>query len=421
MRKVLIISYSFPPRAGAGGNRIAGLVQYLPEFGWDPIVLTATLPQKPNSNRLVIETEYSDKLNKIKMLLGIKPEESSYENSFILKGINSGKSVFLHRTINLFSWIFFFPDRYSSWYKNSIKELDILLRDNQIHGIISSHSPIVSHMIAKYIKRKKNGIKWIADYRDLWSNSPYLNAFKIQRKLMFLYESSIIKRADYITTVSDPLARDLSGLHHKSVNVIMNGFDPQEIYSTKLSCKFEIIYTGQLYYGRRDPTILFKALNEAINEGSILKSDLSILFYGRTSVWLDGLIEQYGLDDCAFQMGNIDKEIAKLKQHEAQLLMLLNWDSESDVGNITGKIFEYIAAQRPIISIGREDSVVSKLIASSKIGIASNNYLSIKEYLLSAYQEYKTYGHVHYTGDASVLEGYTQVNMAKRFADLLSI
>lgn len=418
-KKVLLISFDFPPRPGIGGNRIFGLAKYLPYFGWEPIVLTGKLPKHTNLDCLVIESNFSDKIDVVKNIFGYPLGKSIYEENGVLKKVNRKRNSFLIRSLNFLKWLILYPDRYSSWYDYAIRDIESLIKDNQIHGIISSLNPIVSHKIAKYVKTKTN-ILWIADYRDLWSNNHYLDVFPLQRRLMFIYERMIIKKADYLVTVSEPLAKDLSILHHKPVEIILTGYDPEETNICVKSNCFSIIYTGQLLKGRRDPTILFIAINEALAEGIFSKSEISISFYGQFSNWLQQLIISYNLTDCVKQMGFIEKDKVRIMQHEAQLLLLLNWDHESDIGNYTGKIFEYLSAKRPIISIGREESVVSKLINVTETGISSNNLISIKSFLIQKYIEFKETGEVKYNGIENELNKYTQIRMAEQFSNLLN-
>lgn len=419
MKKVLIVSFDFPPRLGIGGNRVFGLARFLPRFGWEPIVLTAQLP-KHDHKIYLIESKYSDKIFLLKKILGYKIDNSIYEENQILKRISkNGRFPFTTKLLNFVKWLFLFPDRYSGWYIYAVRDCERILKTEKIDAIISSLNPIISHKIANKIK-KEYGLYWIADYRDLWSNSHYLEAFKIQKWIMSRYEKKIISKADCLVTVSDQLAKCLGGLHRKRIFTIPNGFNPEDIIKCKLSKRYTIVYTGQIYGGKRDPSILFEVVKELIEKRLIKAEDISIDFYGSFSSWLENKINCYSLHGVVKQNGKVGKEIALQKQREAQILLLLNWDNDQDEGNYTGKLFEYISAKRPIISLSRENTVVSNLIMEANIGISTFEKKSIMSFVLDSYNEFCTKGQVKYVGYFHKLEKFSQVQMAKEFSNLLN-
>ena len=181
--------------------------------------------------------------------------------------------------------------------------------------------------------------------------------------------------------------------------------------------KFTITYTGTLYQGKRDPSKLFKAINELISENKIDKNDINIRFYGKQEDWLYKDIEKYNLKDVTNYYGFVSRNLVVTKQRESQLLLLLLWDNPKESGVYTGKIFEYLAAQRPIIAIGPSvGGVVKDLLEETGVGIYTSSIQELKEYLLQCYFEYKAKGRVLYNGRRGQIEKYSQREMARTFA-----
>jgi len=419
-KKVLIISFYYPPRPGVAGNRILGLTKYLPKYGWTPVLLTAKLPAPSDQNIEIIESDYSDKIFKIKSCLGYNHDRSFYDENPILRStVKTNKTTFINRFLHSLQWLILFPDRYSSWTKSAIKDADNYLKSNHVDIIFSSSGPIISHVIASQISKKYN-IPWVADYRDLWSQSHYLEIISLLKKIAKIYEKKLLKNAIYITSVTQKYTNQLSQLHKKPGAVIVNGYDEEEVKSVAPETIFSFIYTGQLYMGKRDPELLFNTLLELIRDNFIDRKLIKVKFYGFKDNWTQRLIEKYNLQDVVYQMGVVQRdEIIKI-QRKAQFLLLLNWDNPDDEGNIPAKLFEYFAAQRPIISLGTTKSIVNDIINKTKTGIATNDIADLKEFLKISYKQFLENKKVIYTPDFNELSNYTQKNMAKKFALLLN-
>ena len=236
----------------------------------------------------------------------------------------------------------------------------------------------------------------------------------------------LLSVANALVTVSKPWAEKLHHLHNgKPVWCIPNGFDPEEFIksSAQLTRKFTITYTGTLYDGKRDPSLLFMALKELIVGGDIDPDDVEIRFYGHKAQWLENKISFYDLQDVAKHYGLISRKIALNKQRESQILLLLNWNTSSpgEAGTCPAKLFEYLAAQRPILAIGGPPGVVTEILKETEAGVYVSNVKDLKRLLLQYYLEYKEKGRVSYKGHNDKIMKYSQREMAKKFAQLLSI
>jgi glycosyltransferase involved in cell wall biosynthesis len=258
--------------------------------------------------------------------------------------------------------------------------------------------------------------------RDLWTQNHYYQYSPIRKFIERRLEIRTLSKADSLVTVSKDLAETLRTLHkEKRIYTIRNGFDPQEvnILHGDLTNKFAITYTGILYQGKRDPSKLFKAIQDLNSEGKINPNDVEVRFYGPKEDWMEKEIEGYGLQDIVNDYGVISRDFALEKQRETQVLLLLLWDHPEEIGVYTGKVFEYLAAQRPILAIGGPKGVVKDLLAETNSGMYATSVDDVKKALEEYYKEYKRKGNIEYKGERTKNDKYSQKEMARRFAEVL--
>jgi len=423
MKKVLIFSYYFPPDPAIGSLRIYGLAKYLPHFGWEPIILTKNSYDCFVSDYNVIRTplfEYSSR-NSFKHKIGLNPKETVKKQ--IGRSHFKDKKTFLDLLLNFVAETITYPDNQKKWYSHAFEQADELLTSKNIDAILSTSSPIVSHIIAHDLQKKHN-LPWIADLRDLWTQNHYYPYSCVRRALERRLEIKTLKTSNALTTVSHNLASELETLHGETrVYSIPNGFNIDEISNENIisTDKFTITYTGSLYHGKRDPSKLFEALKELIDEQKLDREDVEVLFYGPQEDWLKQEIEKYNLQGIVHDYGLVSRKISLLKQRESQILLLLLWDHPSEVGVYTGKIFEYMSSKRPILAIGGQKGVVDELLKETEAGKFVSSTEDIKRYILECYSEYKLNGQVCYKGNFSKIEKYSQKEMARKFAEVLNV
>ena len=428
MKKVLIIAYSFPPKPSIASVRSGGLAKYLPDYGWEPIILTPAMSERSNStfNFKVkfVETKYRDVLASWKKRLGLNPDRSVMIQQ--KPGTDGSNNSF-----NLINWLIKFsnktiayPDEQKGWYSFAIKAAEEFLQKESVDAIISSSYPVTSHLIAKYLKTKFD-IPWIADFRDLWTQNHYVSYNFIRRVIERRLELKTLSVADALVAVSTPWAENLQHLHRKKpVHCIPNGFDSEELVKSpvQLTRKFTITYAGSLYAGKRDPSLLFQVLNELITEGNIDPNNIQIRFYGRKEPWLENKINLYNFQSIAKHYGSISREIVLKKQRESQILLLLNWNTPNpgEKGTCPGKLFEYLASKRPILAIGGPPGFVAEILKETGAGTHVFSPEDLKQLLLQYYQEYKRTGMVKYMGNNDKIMKYNHKEMAQKFAQILS-
>ena len=418
MKKVLVIGYPFPLRRG-GSPRLLGLAKYLPEFGWQPIILSAPLDMKPGPGFRVIETPYRDNLRFWKRRLRLSEDEDVRIQIKKRAGVMKKKSA-LDFLLTRIGEVVNYPDADKGWRPYATRAGETLLVTEDIDAIISSSAPITAHLVAKKLKLKHQ-VPWLADLRDLWSQNHNYSYSHLRKLFDERLERSTLSIADAIVTVSQPWADRLNTLHRdRVVHTITNGFDPEEVNSPPigLTPKFTITYTGTVY-ARQDPSNLFAALCNLINEGTLTADDIEVRFYGERTGWLDREIEQYRLSNVVSQYDSVSRSIAVEKQRESQLLLCLKWEDSREHGVYPGKLFEYLGARRPILATGGTDDVVSELLGKTKAGISALTVEDIKTTLKELYKEYKQKGMVAYKGKETEINKYSCRETARKFAGIL--
>lgn len=421
MRKVLIIGYFAPYRGGSG--RMLGLAKYLHEFGWEPIILTATLETRPEQKFRLIETPYPGDIfsfwRKIFARLGLEPKKSITEQIKTRSGIASQKS-FVDWLRTKYQELFAYPDTEKRWRKPALRAATEFLKKGKVDAIISVW-PVTSHLIAEKMKAEF-GIPWIADFPDPWSENHDYPYGKIRKWFDRKLEIKTIKTADVLTAASPGYAEKEESVNRRKVEAIPLGFDPAAGYDKQflLTKKFTVTYTGTIYTNKQDPTKLLKAVSELIKEGVMDEENLEIRFFGSPRSWLRKSILELGLQKVAFEYGPVSKTESIAKQRESQILLILGWEDEKETGIYTLKTFEYLAAKRPILFTGgRENEKIKNIIRETKAGVCALTVQEIKDQLRAFYGEFRKNGSVAYRGDSSQINKYSYRTMAEKFAKIL--
>ncbi|MGD0780426.1 MAG: glycosyltransferase [Dehalococcoidales bacterium] len=416
-KKVLIIVHL--PRSSP---RIAGMVKYLPEFGWQPIILTGTTTQYKDLPARIIETPYRNALGRLGNLFKFKPDEDIRRQIKDGLNITSRKSI-LDLFLNFASEVINYPCLDKNWMPYAIEAGRKLLQNERIDALFSTSQPIISHLIAKQLKTEFK-MPWLADLRDLWSQNANYGYSRLRRAFDRRLEIKTLAKADALITVSEPLAEKLRRLHtEKPVYAVPPGFDLAQVNDppSVLSPKFTLTYTGTIYTGKQDPAKLLIAIKDLIAEGTMKPEEVEVKFYGLKSPALDKESKRYGLKEIIRQYGVVPQAVALEKQRESQALILFDWDDPKEKGVYTCKIFEYLGARRPIIATGGvKGNVIDSLLAETGAGVHAPAAEDIKKALQKMYQEYKQSGQVSYRGNISKIDKFSHREMARRFAEILA-
>jgi len=295
-------------------------------------------------------------------------------------------------------WIrgnFFIPDARKFWVKPSVKYLSAWLKENPVDAIISSGPPHSMHLIAMALK-KRFDIPWVADFRDPWTKIDFYNELHLSwladRKHHRL-EKKVVTTADCIVTVGNEMRKEFEALGAKKAATITNGFDTADRIEgeVEMDRKFTLAHFGTVNKAR-NPELLWKVLSDLVEENSDFAGDLELKFVGRLDNSAREAIQNYKLEHYLTKIDFLPHKEVLLKQRQSQVLLLLINQTHNAGGILTGKFFEYLAAERPILAIGPTKGDVADILATAKAGVIVDfeDKALLKASILDYYNKYKT-------------------------------
>lgn len=399
-KRVLIITYYWPPAGGSGVQRHLKFVKYLRSFGWEPIVFTV----KNGSYPEVDHSLEKDIPPNVKVLKAVAPGPYTLFKALTGNRYKVDANLFHKKNNNgqerwsdkLFFWIrsnFFIPDARVFWAIPSIIELRKFFRTTKVDAIVSTGPPHTAHIIANNLSRKFN-IPWLADFRDGWTKNDYfekLNLSYIARKIHERWEYRVLTAANCVVTVSPYHANELKKIAKRSVHVITNGFDEDDFPSTPtvVDEKFTIVHTGMLSGARNHP-VFWEALAELAQENPEFSDLLEIHFYGNTDPSVVNDIPPTLANHVFIHDYTDHREIPAI-QRKAHVLYLPIHHCAVDAGFLPGKLYEYLAARRPILSIGPDDGDTAHLLRELKVGesFSYQDKEALKKYFSDRFHAFK--------------------------------
>jgi glycosyltransferase involved in cell wall biosynthesis len=415
--KVLIITYYWPPAGGSGVQRWLKFVKYLQAFGIEPVVFTVD-----NANYVKEDTSLLREVPKNIEILKLPIWEPT-DLLFWKKNKQQKKGISNVSSGGLLSFIrgnFFIPDPKIFWVQPAANYLQKYIDKNTIDAVISTGPPHSMHLIAQKLQQQNN-IKWVADFRDPWTDLYYNKDFKqgsFAKNKNKKLEEGVLKNADCILTVSATLQQEFSKIA-KRVEVITNGFDDEVSASKKvtLDINFSISYIG-LLPKQSNPKFLFKVLKRLCQENSAFKNDLQINFIGDISEEVKTEIESNNLTKNTSFLGYVSHHKAIAYQKKSQVLLLLIPDVKNNKGILTGKVFEYLIAKRPILALGPEEGDLATILAETNAGVVINFDAEEKlEFQIRAlYQKFKEEKLIV---NATNIQKYHRKELTKNLAFLL--
>jgi len=381
MKKVLIITYYWPPAGGPGVQRWLKFVKYLPEFGIEPIVYCPENPKYPIMDTSMV-SEVSSALEVIQAPIN-EPYKlaqllSRSKTSDLSKGIITGqkKQTITEKLLLFVRGNFFIPDARVSWVKPSFSFLSDYIKIHKVDTIITTGPPHSLHLIGLKLKQS-HSLKWITDFRDPWTHIGYHKKLKLTRLSKRKHkqlEASVLMNSDQIIVTSPQTKLILSKRTNSPVIVITNGYDFEINKSCKLDTKFTLSHVGNLQDGR-NPEFLWKTLHDLVQNSIDFSKHFRLNLIGYISEAVLNSIRIYGLEAYTDYSGYVSHSEALEYQSRTQLLLLIEENSKETKYIIPGKLFEYIASRRPIIAIGPDGSDIENIVTKS----ASGNYFRYEE------------------------------------------
>jgi hypothetical protein len=424
-KKLLIITYYWPPAGGPGVQRWLKFVKYLPDFNIQPIIYIPENPTYPIIDK-GLESEVSDKViilkNKIFEPYGLASFFGKDKTKKISSGIipNQKKQSFLEKTLLWVRGNIFIPDARFLWVKPSVSYLKKYIQENDIDTIVTSGPPHSLHLIGLELKKELN-IKWLADFRDPWTTIGYHKALKLSsyaEKKHKALEAAVLNSADTIIVTSKTTKTEFQVITSRPIEVITNGYDIEHVEKQPLDNKFSLAHIGS-FLSERNPRILWQTLQELVTENETFKNDFQLKLIGAKSQEVLDTISEFNLTDYVLNLGYVSHQEAVEYQRKSQVLLLIEINSNDTKSIIPGKLFEYMVSERPIIAIGPEGSDFAEIITATNTGVffTYNEKEKLKALLLEYYQEYQN---KNLKVNAVGLQQYSRKNLTEKLVELIN-
>lgn len=419
--KVLIITYYWVPAGGSGVQRWLKFVKYLHDFNIEPVVYTVDEAKYP-----ILDESLANDIPKgievIKkaiwepndFLLIFKKKETKTSAGFL-----NPNPTFFGKILQYVRANYFIPDARKYWIKPSVKYLEKYLSENKIDAIITTGPPHSLHLIGLHLKKKTN-VKWIADFRDPWTDIDYFHQLPLTKKAIKKHhqlEKEVLKNADASLVVGKTMKANYEVFSDK-IHVVTNGYDSEEKTNNQsvLDSKFSITHIG-LMNADRNPKMLWTALAELSEENTDFKNDLEIKLIGKLSDDVVTDLKKYDFKNVT-RINYVPHKEVQQYQRASQVLLLAVNNVPSAKGIITGKIFEYLQAKRPILAIGPEDGDLGEILAKTNAGTIVD--FDKKEKLKKVVSDlYKKYQQNSLTVSSVNIEQYHRKELTKQLSIIL--
>lgn len=373
--RILLVSFFFPPYGSVGAVRTGKIAEYLARFGHDVRVISAreqnvpsaTLPLDLDASRVTYAGWWGPR-RLVDFVLGRGGMIGGQDGVGAHAGDGQQRRG-IARIAAAAKSLAYFPDAQIGWMPFAIGAAAGVTRAWRPDVIIGSASPATSLLVAARLARRL-GVPWIADLRDLWVANHAYDHPSWRRRIESRLERSVLRSAAGLVTVSPPLADALLEFG-RPVAVVTNGFDPADAPATwgppTARATFDIVYTGTIYEGRQDPTPLFEAM------ARLGDPRIRARFIGSAPATVRRLAARAGVADQVVCTPTVPHADAIRKQRDADALLLLLWNDPTQPGVFTTKIFEYLAARRPILGVGYPSGVAADLLRDRNAGVVTNS------------------------------------------------
>jgi glycosyltransferase involved in cell wall biosynthesis len=426
LKRVLIITYHWPPSGGITVLRCLKIAKYLRAFGWEPVILTAENAAYQHldfSNSLdipdgieILKVPILEPINAFKVLSGRK-QNTPVQN---ITANSSKKKTFIDK---LGMWIrgnFFIPDARFLWIKPSVSYLTTYLQKHPVDAIFTDGPPHTNTVIGLQVAKKFN-IPWIADFQDPWTQVDYYTELYIGKRADRKHkqlEKAVFDTAQQITIASPTWKTDLEGIGAKNVEVLYYGYDEADFkeFKTIPNDFFTIVHAG-LLGADRNPVTFFEVLGNLLQETPQLKDKIKIILAGEVDLSVQKCIEQNGLKERTTYCGMISRQEVYALYASASLLILPVNQAANAKGRIPGKLFELLRTAKPILVFGPSDGDVKQIVEQKQRGISVryHDHQKLKNYLQKAIFEHEF---ENFDANSSVRE-FSNFELTQQVAKLL--
>lgn len=424
-KRILLITYYWPPSGGAGVQRWLKMSKYLAELGWGITVYSPENPETP-ANDSSLRNEIHPSIKEIKR----KIWEPYQLYSFLSGNKKSNHANYLGANKkgliqNISEWIranIFIPDPRCFWINPSINYLSTLQEESPFDFVISTGPPHSMHLIALGLKKKFKNIKWLADFRDPWTFIDFFHLLPLtegSKNKHLSLEKEVIKHADALVTVSPSWAKNFEEIHGEKFNVIYNGYDPEDFKNTPPAVTtddtFTICHVGSLN-SDRDPESLWTYLEEKCTSDKQFSQQLQIKLIGKVNPQtLTRITNNAILSTKLIYIDYLPHGEALIEMEKSSVLLLLINKSPNAIGIIPGKVYEYLASRKRVLCISPLENDCTRLLEEFKQVKVSNNE-NIKEAVDSLFNDFSNNAQLDYS---TTYDKYSRKNQALEIDQLL--
>lgn len=388
--KILLIAGFFPPFAPVAATRAPKLAKYLLDKGHDVRVLAPTNPKFPPllqpgipEDRITYTTFTDRSAIPERLLSGFGRSQDATGDAQAGEAQNPSpagapssakdRPTWRQRIGRLYRQIVETPDPSRGWYPHALKEGRALIASWQPDLLYVSAPPHTGLLVGSALSRR-SGVPWVAELRDLWVRHPYFDAPYWRRPYERLIEWRALSSVSGFVTVTRAWRDSLERLHGKPTVLSMNGFDPDEFLPSTVppaqkDSPLNIVYAGSLYKEKRDPSVLFEALKKMGDEAAAVR----VHFYVPDKGFLENLVSQAGLQQVVKVHAPVAREEIIRIEQDSDVLLLLRWNHPSEHSVVAGKLFEYIGAGRPVLSLGATEGEAADIIRDNRFGSVTND------------------------------------------------
>ena len=432
MKRVLIISYYWPPTGGSGVQRWVKFAKYLPSEGWQPVIYTPENPEQLATDAS-LEAEIPAEAEIIKTHI-IEPYElykkflrkSGHSKEAVeVNPVNAQNKSFLQKVAMWVRGNLFLPDPRCMWIRPSVSYLKKYLKDHPVDLIVSTGPPQSMHIIGMKLARQ-TGLPWIADFRDPWTRIFYFKHLSMTRTTERWHkkmEKKVLDAASAVVAVSPLVQQEFQEMTQTTVELITNGFDECDFAGAACTeasegrdKDFIITHTG-LFAADGNPSVLWETLRDKCMKDPVFKDRLKIKLIGKTDRQITESIEAAGLGENLTDMGYQPHDKAVEEQRRASLLILPLRKEPEYKAVLPGKLYEYLASWRPVLGIGQPDGAMSMILNTTKTGVVFNweDKASVSRFIDLCWKN-------HLEGrlvvDDADISQFTRRNLTRRMAEL---
>lgn len=406
MKRVLIITYYWPPTGGSGVQRWVKFARYLPQEGWQPVIYTpenpeqlavdTTLEAEVPAEAEIIKTRITEPYELYKKFL----RKSGHSKEAVeVNPVNAQNKSFLQKVAMWIRGNLFRPDPRCMWIGPSVRFLKKYLKEHPVDLIVSTGPPQSMHLIGRRLARE-TGLPWVADFRDPWTKIFYFKHLSMMKSTVKWHERmerKVLDEADTVVAVSPLVQKEFQEMTQTPVELITNGFDENDFIAAGhpeaaggAEADFVITHTG-LFAADGNPTVLWEVLAEKCLNDKQFKEKLKIKLIGRTDIQITEALEKAGLTENCIDMGYQPHAAAVEEQRKASLLILPLRKEPEYKAVLPGKLFEYLASWRPVLGIGQPDGAMSMVLNTTKTGVVLdwNDRKSIARYVDFCWEKHK--------------------------------